>query len=169
MPNLCYYEMKIKGTKENCEQWVRKMESYDEPDHFFRMFSPIECDGEGTDDDYSMKIWGDCAWSLESCCRSGYTNEDLFAKNTKALNLDMEVFSQEEGCEFQEHYIYKKGECICDECVDWEEYYYDTCEFDTFEKFKTEYDLPSDLTEDDLDEGEYYHVGGFEDWGVFEI
>lgn len=119
MANNCEYSIKIKGTRENCYKFLNKMTDYDEPNHFYRMFSAIDSAEEGTDDNFEMRIYGDCAWSLESCCRaSGYSNGvDLFAVNTKDLDLELEAWSRETGFDFDEHYIYKKGECLESECL----------------------------------------------------
>lgn len=167
MPNYCEYEMKVRGKKENCQKWLQKMKSYDEPNHFWRMFDPIYISDEGgTDDDYFMVFAGDCAWSLETCCRdSGYSGGvDLFEVNTRELHLKMEAYSSEPGCEFQEHYIYIDGECEVDDCVEWHEWYYDESD-GTFEEWKKMYGLPDYLSEDAFDEDGYYHEGGFSYWG----
>ena len=166
MANNCYFEMKIKGTKANCEAWYKKMTSYDESNHLYRIFSADIYDEGGTDTNYYMCIAGDCAWSLETCCRASWYSEgeDLFAINTRDLNIVMEAYSSEPGCAFQEHYIYDHGKCLKEECVDYREVYYDTDECDDFEAFKREYDIPDDVTEDDLDEGRHYCEGGFKDW-----
>ena len=42
---------------------------------------------------------------------------------SERLNLDIEVYSEECGMCFQEHYVILKGDLVCDECVDWCEYY----------------------------------------------
>ena len=118
MPNYCNYTMKIKGMKEKCDRWLDKLRDYDEDNHFWRIFESEVYDEGGTENDYYMCISGYCAWSLESCCRSGYTEEDLFEKNTRQFGLVMEAWSEEPGIGFQEHYIYNKGDCIKDECVD---------------------------------------------------
>ena len=95
----------------------------------------------------------------------GYSNgKDLFEINSKELNVTMEAYSSEPGCAFQEHYIYNHGECLEEECVDYRELYYDTDEYSNFEAFKHEYDIPDEVTEDDLDGGGNYCEGGFEDW-----
>lgn len=41
-------------------------------------------------------------------------------------------------------------------------------EYDSVEKFAKEFDLEN-ITEDDLDENNYYHTGGFENYGQYEI
>lgn len=165
MSNYCYYEMKLRGKRSDCEKWVRRMRSYDEPHHFYRIFSADVFEEGGDDADYHMKISGDCAWSLESCCRaSGYSNGiDLFAINSAELNIKMEAYSQECGLCFQEHYVYDKGICATSECVDWESLYYDRDEYTSFDEFKNEYDIPEYVTEDDLNDG-YYERGGFVWW-----
>ncbi len=165
MPNYCYYEMKVKGRKEDCYKWLSKMRSYDEENHFYRIFDADITDECGTDNDYSIIISGDCAWSLETCCRSsGYSGGiDLFAENSKVLNIIMEAYSQEPGCCFQEHYIYNRGRCCSDECEDWSEYYWDRDEC-SFEDYKKDYDVPDSITESDFDDEGYYHEGGFGEW-----
>ena len=131
MANDCYYEMKVYGRREDCEEWLRRMKSYDAPNHFYRIFSSDVCVVGGGENGYHIMIVGDCAWSLESCCRaSGYSGGiDLFAVNTKELHLRMEAYSREPGIGFEEHYIYDKGECLADECEDLERHYYDRSEF----------------------------------------
>ena len=59
------------------------------------------------------------------------------------LNLDMEVYSEEPGCGFQEHYVFIEGVLVADESVDYTE----------------EYDEEAD---------EWVSEGGFENW-TFEI
>ncbi len=166
MANDCYFEMMVQGKRSDCEKWMKKMESYDEPNHFYRIFSSDVYEEGGDDDNYYIKVCGDCAWSLETCCRtSGYSNGvDLFAVNTKELNLRMEAYSQEEGIGFQEHYIYDNGKCITDECEDWTSLYYDNSEYSSFEEFKSEYDIPEYVTEADLNEAGCYETGGFSWW-----
>lgn len=166
MANNCFYEMKIKGSRESCNKWLQRMKSYDEPSHFYRMFEVYVDDEYGTESEYCMQLSGDCAWSLESCCRaSGYSNGiDLFAENTEELNIVMEAYSTEPGIGFQEHYIYNNGQCEAEECVDYTELYWDKDDFPSFDDFKKEYNLEDDISEDDLDEGEYIHQGGFESW-----
>ena len=170
--NNCEYIMKVVGSETSLQKWVEKMNDYEEKNHFFRIFS-CEVYEKGVEDNgmYYYKICGDCAWSLESCCRaSGYSGGvDLFEVNTRDLQLIMEAYSKEVGMEFQEHYIYKYGKCLADECEKYCEYWWDTYEYPTFEEFKHGYNLPEELTEDDLDDDrEAYCEGGFGEW-TFEI
>ena len=121
MPNYCDYIMKVKGTVDNCRAFLKKCTDYEEPNHFWRMFEAYDNDEyEMNDGSHVMEIGGYCAWSIETCCRaSGYSEGiDLLAVNTKDLDLDVEIYTEEPGMCFQEHYTYKKGKCICDECLD---------------------------------------------------
>lgn len=97
----------------------------------------------------------------------------LWSKNLisfiRESHLEIECFSEESGMCFQEHYLYDHGECRIDACVDWNQYYYDEDEYESFEDFKERFDLPEDLTEDDLDDGDYYSIGGFPDYCEFSI
>lgn len=166
MANNCYFDMKIKGGKENCFKFFKKMESYDEENHFYRINPEIYDEGF-EDGEYHLCINGDCAWSIETCCRaSGYANgKDLFEINTHDLGLKLEVFSEEPGCDFQEHYVYENGHCLENECVDWHEYFWNS-EEQTFEEYKREMGdyLPDNLTERDFSEEGYCYVGGFGEW-----
>jgi len=167
MANNCYFSMKVNGSKENREAWIRKMTDYEEPDYFHRIFTVDVYD----DDEESTYIKGDCAWSIETCCReSGYSGGvDLLAKNTKDLVLDVEIWSEEPGLAFQEHYIYKKGKCEADECVEFHEYYWDTSEYPTFEEYnKEEWDGECPAAEEDFDDGQA-RVGGFEGYCNWNI
>lgn len=143
MPNYCNFNMKIKGRMNDCEIFIKRMTDYNKPLHLWRIFEASVYNKEGNFDEYSVEISGYCAWSIESCCRaSGYSEGvDLLEANTKELNLKLEVYSEEPGMCFQEHYIYDNGECLADECVRWEESWYDE--------------------EEDI---EHESVGGFENW-----
>ena len=172
MPNLCCYSMKIKGNKENVYEFHKRMRDYDAPNHLWRMFEADVYDEKDNEDGtIKIDVAGSCAWSIETCCRaSGYSDGvDLLEVNSRDLNLEIEIWSDESGMCFQEHYFYKNGECLIDDCVEWNEYYYDEYEYDSFEEFKRENDIPDDITEDDLEDGCYYHDGGFDNYCEFSI
>lgn len=172
MPNYCSYSMRVSGKKDNVNEFYKRMSDYDKPNHLWRIFDTNICNendnGDGT---ITIDVCGTCAWSIESCCRaSGYSNgTDLLDVNSRELNLEIEIWSDECGMGFQEHYLYDNGECIIDQCIEWTEIYYDEYDYASFEDFKNEYDIPSYVTEDDLDDGCYYHLGGFDNYGEFQI
>lgn len=167
MANNCFYTMKIKGSKKNCYKWLDKMRNHEEENHFWRIFNADPYEEFGTDEEYVMYIDGDCAWSLASCClEGGYSNKDLFALHTKELNLEMEAYSEECGLEFAEHYLYRNGVCILDECIHYHEVYWDKDIHPTYAEFKKEH--PDAPPEDELIKNDYwYSVGGFN--AVFNI
>ena len=138
MPNYCNYEMKIKGSKDAIKRVLECLKAdYDYEEgkpthkHFFRVFEVYENkemkdNGDGT---FTQLVWGDCAWSVHCCMCSGGTyyndckksNPDTFMGTDlveQSQDCEIEVFSEEEGMEFSEHYIFKNGECLCDDTVD---------------------------------------------------
>jgi hypothetical protein len=78
-------------------------------------------------------------------------------------NLAVEVYSEECGCEFQEHLVIVNGEWICDECVDWCEY--DLNDYETREEAEDELDIK--ITDEEWI-NRFVTRGGFEEW-EFEI
>lgn len=135
MPNYCNYEMKIKGSKDAIKRVLECLKAdydYDEGKpghkHFFRVFdvyenAKMEDNGDGT---FTQFVCGDCAWSVYCCMFSGGTYYNDCKKNhpdtfmgtdliEQSQDCEIEVFSEEEGMEFSEHYIFKNGECLCDD------------------------------------------------------
>ena len=84
----------------------------------------------------------------------------------KKWNLIIEVYSEENGCEFQEHFICDKGDVICNECVEWDEY--DVYDYET--KEEAEEDLGIKFTDEEWKNQEDGRIcrGGFGEW-VYEI
>ena len=138
MPNYCDYEMKIKGKKRALNRVMECLKAdynYNEGKpshkHFFRVFDVFCDDGfqENEDGTYTLFVYGYCAWSVFSCmckgehtyyndCKKAYPN--LFmGTNLKeqSKNCIIEVFSEEEGMEFSEHYLFENGKCLIDDCV----------------------------------------------------
>jgi hypothetical protein len=95
-------------------------------------------------------------------------------KESKRLSLAIEVFSEEPGAEFQEHYHYEHGERIAAEDVKWHSFWFAEDAYDAptreekFAAFLKENDLrASDYSLDDLDECDCVHSGGFGNYGDF--
>lgn len=57
----------------------------------------------------------------------------------KKWNLDMEVFSEETGAQFQEHIKVINGNVVCNDCVDYLECYVD--EYKTKEEAESEFGI----------------------------
>lgn len=150
MANYCYFEMKILGKEKDVKKFLRKClvgknVERDYEDHFV-FYSCSEYNAERIDNAYVEEyLCGDCPWSICSSCISGRVSENLLAKNTKAFNVTVEVWSEEYGMEFQEHYIYNNGE-----------------------------DVTGDYTclgaeERELENGEYEITGGYSNYGEWTI
>lgn len=191
MPNYCDYEMKVLGRKEAVEEFIKVMKAnYDYGKMEFshdrhmggRVFEANPYDFEKVDDDdelWAVMIDGYCAWSVHSCMFDGghtYYNDLKSAYKEKCrsttipieaerLDLDVEVFSQETGIGFEEHYVVRKGEVITDDCVDCTEYYLG--EYNT--KAEAEKELDIEISDKEWESGECSIVrGGFGSWN-FEI
>jgi hypothetical protein len=180
--------MRAVGTKENIEEFIKVMNAgydygtmeFDYDRHMFRVFEAVSDEIDEYDDGvFAVTINGYCAWSVRSCMfDDGYYGRikerysDDFRGTTlllesKKLGLNIEVFSEESGMCFQEHYMIIDGELVCDECVDWSEYWVE--EYET--KEEAEEDLEIAITDEEWNEAQsegYFTRGGFENWD-FEI
>ncbi len=104
MANVCSFEMRIRGTKENCE----KMIDSDMPScyEFYRV------EEQGTDNDYMVYLAGECRWSVTGSMVDTDEDNTLKAKAEK-FNIEMEVFGYDiSEPEWVEHYHYKGAEVI---------------------------------------------------------
>lgn len=191
MPNICNYSMRVKGKKENIEEFIKVMKAdynyntmeFTADRHMYRIFEAyLETDIEEVDDDvYAVTINGDCAWSVNSCMfdngfsyygRNKNDYGDKFRGTTvpiesKRLELDIEIFSEETGCCFMEHYIVRKGDVEVDECVDYYEYYVE--DYETKEEAEEDLDIKiTDEEWDNREDNDYYINRGGIEWD-FEI
>ena len=147
MPNICIGTVKVRGYKDNVEEFTRIIQSkydYDKPDldfhkpHFWRVFeaylSSYETYGLLAVAEYDIS----CAWSVAACMLPGKfsyyddTKDGINGIKTygthlleigKKLNLDVEIFSSEPGVGFQEHYRIQSGIMCEDECTEYHELY----------------------------------------------
>lgn len=129
MPNYCSFEMKVTGSEKNVKEFFETVsgDSCNKP-HFPRVFEAEICEKGHTDDGYMICIWGYCAWSVYSCMLDGdgtYNNkanpEDktTLQSESKRLNINVEVWSNESETYFIEHYLYKTGAEIINEEIDY--------------------------------------------------
>lgn len=188
MPNYCDYSMCVKGTKENVEEFIKVIQAdydygtmeFSHNRHLFRVFEANYDEVEELcNNTFQVVINGYCAWSVASCMfnnhDSSYYNSlkaqypNNFRGTTlpiesERLNLDIEVYSEECGMCFQEHYIILKGNVVCNECVEWCEY----CLDDYNSREEAERELEISITNAEWKEGGFISRGGFDDWD-FEI
>ena len=173
MANNCVYNLKVIGdTKKSVEEFIQMM-TYSHPSgrYFARFFSADPEPIEENNGRYSTKVFGDCAWSVYSCMCDGPSTyyRDLpggeltcLQIETRRLGLTVEVFSEEPGIGFAEHYIFHKGKWLVNEERDFHEYWLDD-DFDSIDDFMKEYEL--DLSPEQiefLEENGYVQIGGFD-------
>lgn len=128
MANICSFHMMVRGTPKDTETFFRYLTDYESsPKYFARIFSAeLESDSFSGKGIRTLRISGECAWSVYSCmCDGKYTYYGDGGKKltclrdaTKELHLEVEVRSEEPGFGFWEHFRYKDGECLCDESGD---------------------------------------------------
>lgn len=181
MANICSFSMKVRGEHDNIEKFYNAMMQ----NGTIYMGRGADAEINYDDEECSAQIDGWCKWSVVSamvtnaesmrsepdmwCWGDGKTSEErefitLF-EACKKWNLDMEVYSEESGCCFQEHYVFVDGELICEECVEWNEY----CIDDYETKEEAEEELNIEITDDEWsNKGSFIGRGGFENWD-FEI
>lgn len=184
MANDCFYSMKVQGKPENVEDFLQMIQvnyAYDDNGncynpsdnnkpverHLWRVFEAYLNDDCTEDGIRTITVDGNCAWSVYCCmCEGEYTyqtqNQGLkgttLQKESERLQLTIEVFSEECGMCFMEHYVFVNGECKVDDCVDW--YEYCTSDYDTVEEMNE--DCDTDFTQEQFEAEDYISVGGLE-------
>lgn len=171
MANNCFYDMKIVGdTKEAVDEFVGML-TYENQDRYFaRIFDADVYERTEINGKYTAKVSGDCAWSVHSCmCDGMFTYYDkgrddkltCLSVETERLGLTVEIYSEEPGVGFAEHYIYQNGDCLLEDEVDLAEYWWD--DGSSLEEFLDEYGL-NDLNDEQLNqlkEEGYIVIGGY--------
>mgnify|MGYP003296935919 CR=1 FL=1 len=178
MANICSFSMYVKGNNDDIQSFYNAMCQNG------KFYMGRGADAEIVIDEGCANIDGWCKWSVQSALIDNaismrtnpgmwYFGDDFDASQVefitlfeacKKWNLDMEVYSEECGCEFQEHYMFVDGKLIIDECVEWHEYYLG--DFDT--KEEAEEELEIQITDAEWNERECISRGGFGEWH-FEI
>lgn len=169
MPNLCDYDMRVEGKKENIEKLQRIMK-YEEEVHMYRIFSADIYDLEKKNEDTCVaSICGDCAWSVyvcmmegDVCYFQGEKDGTSLIKLSKELDLKIEIYSSESGIGFQEHYYIEKGRCVIEEETEYMEYWFETKNM-TKEELENEFNgtVSEDEYLDYLELG-YFSRGGYD-------
>ena len=179
MANLCSFSMYVRGSHGDIEQFYNAMSQKG------NIYMGRGAEAEIVwDDDDAAAIDGWCKWSVISSLvdnaismrtepnKWAWGDEDkakdlefitLF-EACKKWNLSMEVYSEESGCCFQEHYVCVNGDVLIDDCVDWEEYC--ICDYDS--KEEAEEELGIKITDEEWEREDFISRGGFGNWD-FEI
>ena len=100
MANICWFEIRMKGTQDACYAFFNSdLPCYD-----------IYVDAEdGNKNDCFMTLKGECPWDLKSNMILG----DASLQNlSKKLQLEIEAFAIDESGIIQEHYHYDNGNVL---------------------------------------------------------
>lgn len=177
MANICDFQMCVRGNCSNIEKFYDAM--CQKGNIYMGRGASAEIEFESED---RAMITGWCKWSIQSAlidnAESMRSNPERWWwgegekpsefitlwEACKKWNLDMEVYSEESGCCFQEHYVCIEGDIICDECVEWYEYCID--DYETKEEAEAELDI--EITDEEWSSEAFISRGGFENWD-FEI
>lgn len=181
MANICSFSMCVNGNHNDIESFYNAM--LQKGNIYMGRGADAEIQYEDEEDRAFIDGW--CKWSIQSALIDNaismrkepnrwYWGEDTDASKLefitlfeacKKWNLDMEVYSEECGCAFQEHYVIVDGDVICDDCID----YYEYCIDDYKTKEDAEEELGIEITDEEWNSGEcFISRGGFENWD-FEI
>lgn len=175
MANNCFVRMAVRGTRENIEEFIQRLNAnYNYTDgifthkpHFWGVLGIVD----NQEDDFDEKtntatntIWLDCKWSVYSSLlgsdhsyyADGKKREEAGKENygtcleetSKELDLDIEIISEECGIGFMEHLRITKGDIVIDEVYnDYICMYIGN--YDSFDEFK-QYAPKSKLTEEEF-------------------
>lgn len=193
MPNYATYEARILGDEENVMKVVEifQRENYQDGEHMFRIFEADLFDdalqeSERVKGKHVAIITGYCAWSLATCMfrdQSSYYSHPDASSNaiditeiSKKYDVEVEMYSEEEGIGFEEYYYIKNGKILKEGIAeDLEVIIPDS--YDNYEEFIEEYGYQSSFRlvgEDSLvtkemfdrakEDGEDIRLGGYDEW-----
>lgn len=180
MPNICLGNIMVKGYKNNVDEFTKiiqadydynKMEFSHIP-HFFRVFEAIPCSEVLNGVNKTVNYLIECAWSIDACMMNNNSSYYSTCKKdfnefygtylqevAKNLNLLIEVYSEEPGMGFNEHYLFNnQGIQLIDDCVSMMEY--DLNDYESSEDFynKTGVDI-GNYDFNDMKESDGYWYG----------
>lgn len=154
MANNCYFDMKVIGSKRNIKIFYEALPAYTDKD------LTIAAQDLNADEDKIIEayICGDCRWSIYSSMVDKERGYFLPAK-TKELRLKVEVFSEESGMGFQEHFVFNQGTIEISEWEDYAEYWLG--DFET--KEQAEEELETKILDVEWQK-QLVVRGGFDNW-----
>lgn len=190
MPNWCFSRLSVIGRKECVDELVNILnakynytkEEFSHIPHMFRCF----LESYDIIDTYGLLVHADifvnCAWSVYSCMFNGpgtyyddyitdrKRNKYGFATNileiSKNLGLWIEIWSEEEGFCFEEHYIINQGILIKDE-----EYNIGIThfigEYNNYHDYKEDYEkdaIPEEKFNKLMSENVYSFIPDYKEW-----
>lgn len=147
MANICDFEMHLVGAEKDIETFFNVLTQNG------NVWMGRGAEAEIEMNDNEAVITGQCKWSVyaalvmdadsmknqkETGKGSWTESQDWFNEHEflslyeacEKFNVNMEVYSREPGCEFQEHYKYENGEISEDTCNYSEEYNEETGDYE---------------------------------------
>lgn len=190
MPNYCHYSMMIQGRSRAVGDVIKAVKAdynyientFSYKKHLFRVFDADIAQTHQKDGIRTAIINGECAWSVYSCMLAGpHTYYDDLKKRfpdefrgttifelSRDHNVIIEVFGEEPGEGFQEHYLIKFGTMMVDETTKYCEITDDELAEKnvTIEEYLDQFNDYFGITytmKDVEKDGDFYRIGGF-DW-----
>lgn len=144
MPNICSYYCKVTGPKKGIDRFINatnnnyNYSTYEVAgEHFWRVFETYisvleQC--PNNPELYTLIASGDCAWSIACCFTEvpfSYQHDNkMTMPNNKGVSVEqlskeeqliIEMYSDEIGMGFSEHYIWINGKLYTESVVDYTE------------------------------------------------
>ncbi|WP_418466876.1 hypothetical protein [Faecalibacillus faecis] len=171
MANICEFEMKIVGSFENMQKFY---EALIQKDDIWIGRGAGDTNIRYDENKQSAIIDGWVSWTIENALVIA-ANDMKKEKEIQCLTLweacklydvVMEVYSKEDGTQFQQHILCNKGNVEIDDTVNWYEYVDE--QFEVYEtKEEMEKELEITLSEQEWQD-KYATGGGFKSWN-FQI
>lgn len=186
MANTCSFQIRAKGSSDGLKKFVKAMVGRGAWLCFYECRGPVESvegnkELDGVFSNGFFEADGECKWSVKFalidnadsmaeqkktgsgmwCTGDEFVEKDQFKSLwtcAEEYGVEFELYSEEIGFEFQEHFAYVDGQRT-EECVKYAEYCLE--EYHTREEAQAELNIP--ISVEDWEEG-YVHVGGFDDW-----
>ena len=137
MPNWCSYTMKAVSKSQEALDRLINIMNHNDDEYFMYRCAIADMTDEYQDGDYFvMYIEGSVAWSCGSwfdCIERTNETDDISPAHyitldllCQRLGIAVEVFGEESGMEFQEHYLCNSnGDVLWNECTEWHQTWFD--------------------------------------------
>lgn len=114
MANVCTFHMVVRGSREACVKLFSE--------GMRQCYDACIIHEYGTDEEYTMRIDGECRWSVKNSfisddCEDGSFINKTLEEKSRILQLEVEIVGYDIGePEWLDHYHYKNGECLRESC-----------------------------------------------------
>ena len=164
--NICPFNMEIIGDKNQVEAFLKSLEDCN---HRINDYSITDTESFA-EDIIKVSLNGSCDWSIQASMLSEKPEFLNLTQASKKYPLAIEVFSDEDGNCFQEHFHAVCGELISNECADYHILYTKDrtrAELVNFFALYPDYGVTIENYEDYLEDDGKLYLGGLENYGCF--